>query len=214
MRDQSETIRILDAALNRASEGLRAVEDYVRFALDDGHLTAQLKLLRHELAAAGAVLPADERANARDVLADVGTTISTPAEGMRADALAVCRANMQRAKQSLRSLEEYAKVITPEGAARFEALRYRLYTIESALDRTTAARERLANCRLYVLIDGRRDEGEFRRLVEELIAAGVDAFQLRDKSLNDRALIGRVRATNLAAYSHQDLPFERLVEGP
>ena len=44
-------IRVLDASLNRATEGLRVVEDYVRFVLDDRHLTEQLKRLRHDLAA-------------------------------------------------------------------------------------------------------------------------------------------------------------------
>ena len=42
-------LRILDAALNRAGEGLRVVEDYVRFVLDDPFLTRQIKTLRHEL---------------------------------------------------------------------------------------------------------------------------------------------------------------------
>ena len=32
---QSNVIRILDASLNRATEGLRVVEDYARFVLDD-----------------------------------------------------------------------------------------------------------------------------------------------------------------------------------
>ena len=51
-------LRIIDAAANRAREGLRVVEDYVRFALDDRHLTEQLKRLRHNLAAALGRLPA------------------------------------------------------------------------------------------------------------------------------------------------------------
>ncbi|MEN6495839.1 MAG: hypothetical protein ABFD16_16275, partial [Thermoguttaceae bacterium] len=42
-------LRVLDAAWNRAREGLRVVEDYTRFVLDDRHLTEQLKQLRHEL---------------------------------------------------------------------------------------------------------------------------------------------------------------------
>ena len=46
----STTNRILDAAANRASEGLRVVEDFVRFVLDDAHLTELLKQLRHDFA--------------------------------------------------------------------------------------------------------------------------------------------------------------------
>ena len=44
-------LRVLDAAANRAREGLRVVEDYVRFVLDDQHLTELCKQLRHDLTA-------------------------------------------------------------------------------------------------------------------------------------------------------------------
>ena len=54
-------IRVLDAAINRACEGLRVVEDYVRFILDDQFLTEQLKALRHDLVAALAMIADDQR---------------------------------------------------------------------------------------------------------------------------------------------------------
>jgi hypothetical protein len=50
--DRAAVLRVLDAAANRAREGLRTVEDYVRFVLDDRHLTGQCKQLRHDLTAA------------------------------------------------------------------------------------------------------------------------------------------------------------------
>ncbi len=42
--DSRRTIyRIIDANLNRASEGLRVIEDGVRFILDDRSFTEELK---------------------------------------------------------------------------------------------------------------------------------------------------------------------------
>jgi thiamine-phosphate pyrophosphorylase len=192
MSEQS-FIRILDASLNRASEGLRVVEDYVRFALDDGHLTELFKQLRHDLANAAAALPSPDRHAARDTQEDVGTEISTRSELERHDAWNVCQASLERVKQSLRSLEEFSKVSSPEAAGRFEALRYRLYTLEAALGRTVDAMDRLADVRLYVLIDGCESEAAFVELVGQLVAGGVEAIQPRDKTLSDRELTERAR---------------------
>jgi thiamine-phosphate pyrophosphorylase len=193
MPPNHNALRILDASLNRASEGLRVVEDYVRFVLDDAHLTALLKQLRHDLAAAGSALPLSARHAARDTPGDVGTAVSMTSERSRGDAWSVCIASFERLKQSLRSLEEYAKTVEPELGSRFESIRYRLYTIEAAVGRTVDAVDRLEDARLYVLIDGRESESAFGSLVESLIAGGADVIQLRDKGLDDRNLITRAR---------------------
>jgi thiamine-phosphate pyrophosphorylase len=185
--------RILDASLNRAGEGLRVVEDYIRFVLDDPFLTAQAKSLRHDFAALAAALPASERHAARDTQRDVGTEITTPDESRRDSAWDVCAASLKRAEQSLRSLEEYGKLVDPAFARQVEPLRYRLYTLEKSIDVGRSSRERLESARLCVLVDGGRSEAEFRRLFETLTDAGVGMIQLRDKELDDRELIERAR---------------------
>ncbi len=185
--------RILDAAANRAAEGLRVAEDYVRFVLDDSHLTQLLKQLRHDLSQACAALPHTERCAARDTQHDVGTEISTSTESQRTDAWDVCLASFERTKQSLRSLEEFSKVSSPELASRFEAQRYRLYTLEKTIGLTHESCSRLGDTNLCVLIDGMNTVAKFSELVEQLLNAGVGMIQLRDAKLPDRELLERAK---------------------
>jgi thiamine-phosphate pyrophosphorylase len=185
--------RVLDAAANRAREGLRVAEDFVRFVLDDRHLTEQCKQLRHDLAALLAQIPGEQLLAARETRADVGTTLATPSEEHRSDATEVLWANFARVQESLRSLEEFGKLIDPVWAAEIKQLRYRSYTLHRAVEITRNSIKRLANARLYVLIDGRSSPDEFWQLAQALIAAGVHVIQLRDKKLDDRQLLERAR---------------------
>jgi thiamine-phosphate pyrophosphorylase len=193
MTPTTELLRILDASLNRAGEGLRVVEDFVRLGLDDPHLARLAKSLRHELTEAAAIVPAAERHTARDTLHDIGTDLSTPGEARRADAWDVCAASLKRTEQSLRSLEEYGKLVDAEFARRMELLRYSTYTLEKAIDTGRLSRERLEGVRLCVLVDGQPSVAAFESLVTTLAEAGVGMIQLRDKRLNDRELVARAR---------------------
>lgn len=183
--------RVLDAAANRAREAMRVIEDYTRFVLDDLHLTAQLKAMRHELVERLASVPEAVRLAARDTPGDVGTSLTLAGEASRPDLAAVVAANFKRLQEALRSLEEYGKLVSRELGQACESLRYRSYAIERAASATQSSARRLAHVRLYVLVDGRRSAEEFAHLVACLIEAGVHALQLRDKQLDDRTLAAR-----------------------
>ncbi|MFO0900789.1 MAG: thiamine phosphate synthase [Pirellulales bacterium] len=192
-------LRVLDAAANRASEGLRVIEDWVRFALDDRHLTGLCKQLRHDLAAALADVPRAERLRSRDTLADVGAALSTPREGRRATPGELLAANFQRVQEALRSLEEHAKLLGHGSAAvACEALRYRTYTLERAVDATLQSLEFLAHARLYVLVDGGGGLAEAAAQAASLAAAGVHLIQLRAKGLADHEVVERAQAMKQA----------------
>ena len=200
-RPSIDVLRIIDAAANRAGEGLRVVEDFVRFALDDRHLTGLAKQLRHDLTGVLARISTADRMAARDTPADVGTDVSTVAESHRSDAAAVAIAAFQRLQQALRSLEEFTKLLDPSVAAELESLRYRAYTLERAVITTDDCLDRLAAARLYVLLDGRGSLDELGRLAETLVEAGVHVLQFRDKRLPDRELLA-VSTPRRLARSH------------
>ncbi|NBW97347.1 MAG: thiamine phosphate synthase [Planctomycetia bacterium] len=187
--------RLCDAAANRAAEAIRVLEDVARFVLDDGHLTGLAKALRHDLAAVLAGPAFAERRALRDTPGDVGTAIAAEAALPRRDAGDLVAANAARAAQALRSLQEVALILAPGEAARFEQLRYRLYTLEKAAMTAALARERLGGVSLCVLVDGRRDAAECERLVERLFEVGVRMIQLRDKQLTTPELVDRARRT-------------------
>ncbi len=191
--ERIDILRILDACANRAREGLRVVEDYCRFVLDDAFLSGELKRLRHDLTTALAGLPAAHLLEARETQRDVGAGISTEAEGKRDSLAAVALANWKRLQEALRSLEEYGKTHTAELGRAMEQLRYRSYTLERAAGLGAAARERLADVRLCVLLTAAHCANSPEWTVREAAAGGAAMIQLREKDSSDRELLERAR---------------------
>jgi len=187
------TIRAFDASANRAREGLRVVEDSVRFILDDRFLTEQLKQLRHDLAATLSKVPIDRRLTSRETQADVGTSLTTDSERLRNDIADILTSNFMRLQEALRSLEEFSKVFNANMSSQIKRIRYLTYTLHRTINTIINSNNRLENVRLYVLIDGQSSLGALETLVKKLTSSGVHAIQLRDKMLNDRELLERAK---------------------
>lgn len=202
--------RIIDAAWNRLREGLRVVEDYTRFVRDDSELTRELKQVRHNLTAAvEESFDREHLLSSRDTVHDVGTSISTDREQARASLSDVVRANMSRVQESLRTLEEFSKLVSATSSRAFESARYQTYTIEKRMwdktverhhcpvpSRTTAADstrtnrlERLDQATLYLLVTSASCKQPIEQVVRDAIKGGVDVVQLREKDMDDRRLV-------------------------
>ncbi len=132
-KNESGSLRVIDAAANRACEALRVIEDFVRFLRDDPFLVEKLKSLRHRLVQNILKFPMSERLAYRETLTDVGTKISTETEFRRSSLSAILDANFSRLQESLRSLEEFSKLTEPTAAHEFEGIRYFSYTLQRAI---------------------------------------------------------------------------------
>jgi thiamine-phosphate pyrophosphorylase len=128
---------------------------------------------------------------ARATTQDVGTGISTASEQERHSLAGVVLANSKRLQEALRSLEEYGKLRSARLGQAIEQLRYRAYTLERAIALGGAARHRLANARLYVLVSARLHRGA--RTDHRGGGRRRGVFQLREKNLSDRELLDRAR---------------------
>lgn len=125
--------RIIDANMNRAKEGLRVCEEITRFLLDNRNLTSSLKEARHRMDAILKRLSVNtELLRYRQSLKDVGSRLYM-GEIKRRDCRDIFFANIQRVKESLRVLEEFAKLINKTVAIEFKNLRYDIYEIEKRL---------------------------------------------------------------------------------
>jgi thiamine-phosphate pyrophosphorylase len=187
-----DVLRILDANANRAREGLRVIEDYARFVLDDAGLCGELKAIRHEFGDALTPLLADAILW-RDTPGDVGTSTKTQAELARDDASHVVTAAGKRLGEALRTIEEYLKTADPSAAGKIERIRYRFYDIEQRISRTLRPTQRFANVRLYVLITETACRIPWEQAAKQAIEGGADCLQLREKGLDGKELLARAK---------------------
>ena len=181
-------LRILDASANRAAEGLRTIESFARFAVDHEASTALAKELRHQLTEALRGIEPNARLAARDTEGDCGTQLATDSEARRGDMREVLQAAFARVQQSLRTIEEYGKVVSPTLGAAAESIRYQTYTLEKHLQLSAHRRQQLAGTQLYLLVDVQAEISIWLDRIEALARAGVDVIQIRDKHASDRTL--------------------------
>ena len=194
--------RVIDVNANRARESLRVLDDYCRFVINDRLITEESKSLRHDLVTCLEQIPDQALFAARNTLMDVGTTISLPTEMYRQSPRDVALINMKRLQESLRSIEEYGKLLDTRLAAQMETLRYRAYTIEKAVANLAEARQRLGNAQLYLLLTASQCQASLDWTIAEAAAGGVSIIQLREKNMDDKALLERARAVRRWTRQH------------
>jgi len=134
VKQHNQVYRLIDANVNRAKEGLRVLEDILRFICDDKRLARKTKDIRHEISAIIKKKPQIKPLSLlkhRKISSDVGRG-SNPSEVKRADTTEIFLANAQRVKESIRVLEEFSKLISINSAEEFKKLRYEVYFMEKS----------------------------------------------------------------------------------
>lgn len=173
-------IRILDANVNRACEGIRAIEDLLRFHFQNENLTEQLRKLRHFLRTSYQDLDSDFIL-ARDADEDVGKNITQNSTlDKKHNLKQICNANFKRVTEAFRSIEEYSKIIDRYPLSKeIESRRYEVYMLEKAV--LSLFRRELPEG-LYCITGEAFSKGRSNvDCVKEMINGGAKVIQYRDK---------------------------------
>jgi thiamine-phosphate pyrophosphorylase len=182
--------RMLDANRNRVAEGLRVIEDFIRFHQEDRELTERIRQIRHEVRKN--LQSMEERIlTARCAARDPGREVSAGSDLDRKtghDQLVA--ANFRRAEEGIRVIEESLHQLAMEELAKeYEGLRFRLYELEKAIFLQTAKKQKMAFWE-YAFYGITAEEYSLGRsnpeIVAEMLAAGIRIIQYREKEKNLR----------------------------
>ncbi|MCK9492056.1 MAG: thiamine-phosphate pyrophosphorylase [Sulfurimonas sp.] len=119
---------MIDANLNRLKEGIRVVEDILRYRDNNKELSLKLKQLRHK----SKIDEIDKLLLHRDSIKDV-LRPTTNSELDRVDIKNIIIANFKRAEESCRVLEELFKLYDTKQSENFKYIRYELYNLEKEI---------------------------------------------------------------------------------
>lgn len=168
---------VIDANLARIKEGIRVLEDIVRFVFADKELFEALKILRHSLSGMEVWFQPAHTIGGR-FGTDVGGGTNAPGEFTRHSLYSLIRANASRSIEALRVLEEFAKLYSKKNAHLIERARYQMYSVERDLLVRTPhfwLSRFFEEGTVYPLSDSLED-------IKDFIDAGAKVIQLRDKS--------------------------------
>lgn len=187
------SLRILDANLNRAREGLRTCEEYARLELNDARAAAAVKKARRLLQGCSDLLGPERLLAARDISGDVAT-VPRADDVQRRDSRDIAQAAIKRAQEALRTVEEFSQLEIPQAAAAAAQARYAAYEAEQQLFVAAPRRVILRDSRVMVIFTRRLCASPWRDVLAALTDAGARLFQLREKD---------AEAGELAAYARE-----------
>ncbi len=189
-----QLVRMLDANLNRAREGLRVVEDWFRF-MRESDLAERWRTLRHRFSRLEGRLRGrvGEVPFQRAVEDDPGR--ENPSRAYSSE-LEVLQANLSRIKSAVRVVEETCRALAPgDLVGEWQAFRFAVYELEAdSLGRISG--RRLEGINLYLIFD--LDLMYQRRidpfdLGKALVEAGVDILQFRfSDEVSDRTVLALI----------------------
>ena len=122
-------LRVVDANFNRSKEALRVIEDIFRFVLKNDELRKKARRLRHSLDKITADKIFKDAILSRDSECDLGKKTDA-LEFNRKSVSDIIYANLQRAKESVRVLEEFFKIISQPQVKLLKKIRYDVYSLE------------------------------------------------------------------------------------
>lgn len=180
-QDTIAIFRILDANLDRAREGIRIIEEWCRFALDNPTLAQECKAMRQALARWHTA----EIHAARNTPDDCGTNLTHTQEESRETPQQLLQINLARIQEALRVLEEYGKLYHPQMGSDCKQLRYRIYILESHL-LLISPHEKLKSVPLYLVTAPHQN---LFGIVEAALKGGLSLVQYRNKDVDDNVQI-------------------------
>lgn len=193
----SLSLRLLDANSNRAREGIRTAEDYIRFQVGAERWPLRLRDARRRIAEALRALASDEELlRARGVQTDAGhpgRAESPAAVPVEEAPRQVALRGLKRAQEALRVLEEFTRGPAPDSSRMLARLRFELYEAEQWLACAGGAARILGEARLYVLLTETLCVRGLEATARAALKGGARVLQLREKALETAALLERAR---------------------
>lgn len=172
--------RIIDANVNRASEGLRVCEDIARFSTNNSALTEKIRILRHDVRVCFSSFDV-LLLRSRDAASDVGFAVSAQSVcDIKRSTVAVWCANWKRVQEALRSIEEMCKTSNLYAQGKqIEAMRFHAYTLEKEGSASVSV---LLPAGIYGITASHRARGrDTLTVAHEMIRGGIAILQYREK---------------------------------
>lgn len=173
--------RIIDANINRVSEGLRVIEDIERFIFEKEEIAKEIREIRHLVRKS---FKSPQLLQNRNSNTDIGLKISQNTTlDKKEDIDSLLISNFKRVEEGLRSIEECLKILEYYQESKiYEKLRFSVYSLEKKVFIKV-----LPKTDIYGITGERFSKGRTNvEVVKDMIESGIKIIQYREKDKSKR----------------------------